>query len=201
MTNFHLVRHASHDLLGRVLSGRTTDVGLNDKGRAECAALAEYFAARPIAAIYSSPIRRAIETAQPISGRLGVDLQLDARLIELDFGAWNGAAFDALEDVPEWRDWNVFRSGMRPPGGGETMVEAQARIAGAMVDLKDRHDKAELVLLSHGDVIKAVLAYWAGIPLDLCRRIEISPASISTVALDRHGVSILQINQQVAIPG
>jgi broad specificity phosphatase PhoE len=197
MTIFHLVRHASHDLIGIALTGRTTDIGLSEQGRAEALRLAERFAPMPIAAVYASALRRAAETAETIANRIQLNVLLDARLIELDFGGWSGLTFDLLQDDPEWRRWNDFRSGTRAPGG-ETIAEAQARIIAAMIDLRDRHGDCEIVLVSHGDVIKAALAYWAGISLDHLRRIEIAPASISRVSLTAHGVSILEINERVA---
>ncbi len=196
MTLFHLVRHATHDLVGHVLTGRHADVSLSDKGQAQAGALADHLSRRKISVVLSSPLKRTLETAQPIAARCGVALSVEPRLDEIDFGTWVGQGFAALNARPDWRDWNAFRSGQRTPGG-ETMIEAQARIVAAMLDARDRWQRGEIVLVSHGDMIKAALAYWAGIPLDLFRRVEISPASISRVLLDGSEVSILGVNHTV----
>jgi broad specificity phosphatase PhoE len=193
MTVFHLVRHASHDLLGRALVGRTTDIGLNAQGRAEAAAVAKRLSGGRVAAVCASPLRRTVETARPIAVSAGVNLLLEPRLIEIDFGTWSGMSFDALAGDPDWGRWNDFRAGVRAPGG-ETLIEAQARIVSAMIDMRDRFGEAELVLLSHGDVIKAALGYWAGIPVDLLRRVDLPPASLSFVRLEAGSVSISGIN-------
>jgi probable phosphoglycerate mutase len=198
MTLFHLVRHGSHGLLGRTLTGRMAGVNLSDHGRAEAAALAARLTGG-IAAIYSSPLERTVQTAEEIATRLELPVRVEPRLTEVDFGRWSGLSFDTLRDEKGWSEWNSFRSAARAPDG-ETIVEVQARIVAAMVDLRDRHGDRGVVLVSHGDVIKSALAYWAGIPLDLLRRIEISPASISKIALGERDVTILGINEQPAPP-
>jgi probable phosphoglycerate mutase len=199
MTLFNLVRHGSHDLLGRVLTGRTADTGLNPAGHGEARRLAQRFASRNIDAVYTSGLKRALETAGPIGEALGTAPIVDPRFGEIDFGDWSGQTFDALNEDPRWRRWNAFRGGTRAPGG-ETIVAAQARIVSAMVDLRDRYGAAELVIVSHADLIKAALAFWAGTPLDLLRRIDIAPASVSRVSLDADGVLILGLNEPPAGP-
>jgi probable phosphoglycerate mutase len=199
MTLFHLVRHGTHGVLGHVLTGTRLDVGLSDEGRAEVRALVEWFGQRPIAAIVSSPLERTVETARPIAERCGAELTRDSRLIEIDFGEWAGESFDALNRRTDWRLWNDFRSGTRA-AGGETMLEAQSRAIAAMLELRSLWPDGEIVVVSHGDIIKSAIAYWLGIPLDLFRRIEIDPASISQVRLADDAVTVLTVNQSVATP-
>jgi len=188
MTMFHLVRHASHGLLGRVLAGRMPEVGLDESGRAQAAALAQHFKAQTVAAIVSSPVQRAIETATPIAAALGLSVQVDAGLEEIDFGRWTGAAFADLAGDPGWDGWNAARALASTPGG-ETMLEAQARVIAALGALRGRYGDAAVLIVSHADIIKAVLAHALGMPLDLIHRLDIAPASISTLALgDAHAV-------------
>ena len=188
MTIFHLVRHASHGLLGSVLAGRTPKLGLSDTGRAQAAALAERFKAQPVAAVISSPVQRAIETAMPIAAALGLSVQADAGLEEIDFGRWTGAGFADLAGDPGWDDWNAAR-GLAPTPGGETMLAAQARAIAALGGLRGRYGDAAVVVVSHADIIKAILAHILGMPLDLIHRFDIAPASTSTLGLgDAHAV-------------
>ena len=187
----HLVRHAAHGLLGRVLAGRMPGIGLSGEGRAQAAALADALAARPIRAVLSSPVQRAQETAAPIAARLGLPVLTDPGLDEIDFGAWAGAAFDDLDGQPTWDAWNRFRS-FAPTPGGETMAAAQARALAAVA--RAAAGGGEAVLVSHSDVLKAVLAHFLATPLDLLHRIELAPASRSVLVLFDGGARVDGIN-------
>ena len=181
-TTLHLVRHAAHGLLGRVLAGRMPGVPLNAEGVVQAAALADALAARPIRAVLSSPLQRAHDTAAPIAARHGLPVLTEAGLDELDFGAWTGKTFDTLAADPAWDAWNRCRS-LAPAPGGETMVAAQARALAAVTRVRQAVPDGEAVLVGHSDVLKAVLAYLLGTPLDLLQRIELAPASRSVVVL------------------
>ncbi len=180
MTVFHLVRHAEHGLLGRVLTGRMPGVSLNERGREQAALLAQGFSGIPIAAVVCSPLERAQETAAPIAAALGLEVTTDAGLDELDFGDWTGMAFEALRDLPGWQAWNRLR-GTAPTPGGETMLEALARASRSLARLRRAHPDGEVVLVSHQDILKALLAHSLGVPLDLMHRIELAPASRSVL--------------------
>src|SRR5215208_4605580 len=134
-TTLHLVRHAAHDRLDRVLCGRMPGVTLGTLGRAQAAALSERLAGESIGAVYASPLERARETAEPLAERSGLAVRVEAAFQELDFGAWSGRAFDDLSGDPLWTRWNTARSLTRPPGG-ETMWEAQARVVGGIERLR-----------------------------------------------------------------
>src|SRR4051812_12850417 len=101
MTTFLLIRHASHDLLGKALAGRS-DIPLNDKGTDEAAQLAERLGAVKMRQCFSSPSRRARETAAPIVAKCRVEVQIHDGLHEIDFGTWTGRTFQELEHDPEW---------------------------------------------------------------------------------------------------
>lgn len=193
MTTLHLVRHAAHGQLGRALTGRTPGVHLSVEGRAQAALLAERLVALPIAAVLSSPMERAQETAAAIAARLGLPVLTEPGLDEIDFGTWSGGAFDALEGSAEWLAWNRFRS-FAPTPGGESMTAAQARALAVLARLHRDHPSGELVAVSHCDVIKAVLSHFLGTPLDLFHRIEIGPASRSVLRLFEHDARIDAVN-------
>ena len=193
MTTFHLVRHAAHGHLGRVLTGRTSEVPLTYEGRVQAAALAQRLASAPVSAVLSSPRERAQETAAPVAARLSLAVGIEQDLDEIDFGAWNGMAFDALAPQPAWQAWNRSRSMATPPDG-EPMLAVQARAIGLVTRLHREHPDAEFVLVSHSDLLKAVLAHALGVPLDLLHRIELGPASRSVLVLSGHDVRIDAIN-------
>jgi broad specificity phosphatase PhoE len=120
-------------------------------------------------------------------------VQIADELNEIEFGEWTNRTLAELHDLEEWRWFNVFRSGSRIPGG-EAMVEVQGRMLRLIERLCATHPGETVALISHGDVIKATLAYYLGVPLDLFQRIEISPASISVVRVERYAPEVLLIN-------
>lgn len=195
MTLVHLVRHADHDYVGRGLAGRMA-VPLNEGGRAQAERLARRLSRERVTSVWASPLRRTVETAEPVARALGLSLQTDDALQEVEFGAWTGRSFAELENDPDWRHWNAARSLHRPPGG-ESMAEVQARMVGFINRLaregQGGPDGAH-VLVGHADPIRAALAYYLGVPLDLFLRIEVSPASISVLALDSWGPRVLRVN-------
>ena len=196
-----LVRHAAHDRVDRVLCGRMPGVGLGEAGRRQAEALARRFADAAVDAVWTSPLDRARETAEPIAGRLGLPVRTSDGLAEIDFGAWTGLPFDALRDDPRWRRWNEARGSERPPPGesmGESMGEAQARASIEVERARAEHPDGRVVLISHGDVIKAVLAGVLGLPLDAHARFEISPASVSALAMWEGGGKVLSMNESIA---
>ncbi len=200
-TIFILIRHGSHDRLGSVLCGRMPGVTLSQQGRAEAESLAERLSSQRLTAVLSSPLERAVETATPIAERQGLPLTIEPALNELDLGAWSGKRFEELHGDPAWDLWNRARSHGRPTPGdtsGETMAEAQTRIAALLDRLRRAHPGGTLALVSHGDVIKAALAHAMGLPLDFHGRFEISPASRSVLIAGDWGLKVHSINEGAA---
>lgn len=196
-TTVILIRHATHDRVGAILCGRMPEVTLGDEGRREAKLLADRFRGESIAAVITSPLERARETAQVIADRIGVPIEIDEALNEIDFGDWTGQSFDALDPDPRWRLWNTTRSTAKPPGG-EAMTAAQARIVRRIERLRQDHPDGEVILVSHCDVIKAALAHHLGLSLDAYDRFEISPASVSVLALWPGGSRVMSLNEVIA---
>lgn len=193
MTRFLLIRHAVHLLGSERITGRMPDVHLSPRGQEQAKQLTARLAAVPIHALYSSPITRAQETAQPLAVQFGLPVHICEDIQEINYGDWTGRALEELRPLPQWQHWNSFRSGTRIPNG-ESMLEIQARIISRMQKLKEQHPNEIVALVSHGDVIKAAVAYCLGVPLDMFQRFEISPASVSLVGLTDYGPSVLCVN-------
>ena len=170
-----LVRHASHDRLGRVLCGRMGGVVLSDQGRREADALGRRLAERALAAVYSSPLERTRETAEAVAAPHGLVPEVDPDLNEVDVGDWSGRAFADLRGEPEWAAWNSARAEARAPGG-EAMAEVQLRVARVLERLRERHAGQTVAVVSHGDVIKTAVAAALDLPLDGLHRFDIAPA-------------------------
>ncbi len=194
MSVFLLIRHGANDLVGHTIAGWMPGVHLNSEGRAQAERIAEHLSPVGICRIVSSPLERAIETAEPLARLLGLQVETCDALGEFRGGEWTGKTFHDLETDPRWRLFNSYRSGTRVPGG-EAMAEVQVRVVTAMQDFHEQSPDGTLALFSHGDVIRAAVMYYAGIAIDLFQRIEISPASISTIELQPWGPRILNLNQ------
>jgi probable phosphoglycerate mutase len=177
-TNFLFIRHGAHDYLGRAIAGRLPGVHLNELGRQQAEHLAEKLSLLPIDAIYSGPLERVRETAEPICRRFELALQVDEAFTEIGMGSWEDQAFTDLAGVPLWNRFNAFRSSTAADGG-ELMLEVQARAVRRLSELRGRH--RFVVIVTHGDVVRAVLAHFLGIHLDLFFRLEIDPASLSLI--------------------
>lgn len=193
MTCFLLIRHATTDAVGHVLVGRRPGVMLNARGREQATELAVRLAGVPLRAIVTSPLERTVQTAEAIAATTGAPIRTAESLLEFDFGAFTGATLAELEPREDWKRFNVFRSGTRAPGG-ESMQEVQQRITGEMERLAREYPDDVIALVSHGDVIRAALMYWLGMPLELFLRLEISPASVSSVRLEPWGARVLCVN-------
>lgn len=180
MTRFLLIRHATTDAVGITLSGRSSGVLLNQQGLAEAKTLAERLKHLHLDHIYSSSLERAMDTAKTIGSMLQLNVAGEDAFLELDFGAWTAQSFSQLEGTPAFGLFNSFRSGSPVPGG-ESMLAAQARFVGGMDSLYQKHPGQNIAIVSHSDMIKAALAYYAGIPIDLMQRLEIYPASVSII--------------------
>jgi probable phosphoglycerate mutase len=135
-----------------------------------------------------------LETAEPIAARHGLTSATDPAFTEIEFGDWTGLGFNSLDEDPAWSMWNTQRSLTRPPRG-ETMLEVQTRAVARILALSRERGDGAVVLVSHQDVIKAVLAHLLGLSLDCLHRFEIDPGSVSAVVVGAWGAKILFVNR------
>ena len=194
MTHILLIRHAVNDVMkAKRLAGWMPGVSLNDEGREQAAAVAERLRHLQIAAIYASPLERTGETAAPLAAALGLEVQIREGLGEVRYGEWTGQPLEELAKHEQWRVVQMYPSGMRFPGG-EAMREMQARIVNELEAIAADHPRDIVAVFSHADVIKAAMAHYLGVHLDLFQRIVIDPTSVSIVTLTRFGPRVLRIN-------
>lgn len=193
MTTFFLIRHASCGGLGQTLWGRTPGISLNEKGRLEAQRLADRFKNTTLNAIYSSPMERALQTASEIAHTMNLEVRQSDAANEIDFGEWTGKTFEWLSGDERWRRFNSHRS-LRMIPGGESFLEVQNRIVKEIEMLTLRHVEARIAIVSHADVIRAAVAYFAATPIDMLYRFEIAPCSVSAIAVYDDNVTLLTIN-------
>jgi broad specificity phosphatase PhoE len=193
MARFLLVRHATHDYLTQGIAGRQPGIGLNSFGKTEAAVLAKRLSTLPIDAIFSGPLQRACETARPLADRLSLELQIAPEFDEVDVGDWTHCTFQELDRIPAWQQWNSFRSSTAPPNG-ELMLDVQRRAVGKILQLQQQQSYHFIAIFSHGDVIRAVLAHFLGLHLDLYARFKINPACASLIELGENSATVCAIN-------
>jgi broad specificity phosphatase PhoE len=197
MTRILLVRHATNDLLGRILYGRTSGVHLNEEGMRQAQALARFLLERyVISEVVSSPMERALETAAPICELQKVPLTVDERITEIDVGSWTGKSFEELRECQGWRSFNRHRSLHWPPDG-ETMPQVQDRAWRAIMAAAQRFSQGDVTIafVTHGDVVRCTLMLLLGMPVDYIHRLEISPASVTEVQIANDVTNVYSINQ------
>jgi probable phosphomutase (TIGR03848 family) len=185
MTMLVLVRHGTTAATGSRLGGHT-DAGLDEAGRAQAEAVAERLAGVPLRAVYASPLQRTIDTAAPIAAKRGLAVQPCPGVIEVDYGDWTDRPLQPLARTKLWPTIQTRPSLVRFPGG-ETIRGAQLRAAEALEEIVAAHKRTAVVVVSHADIIKAVVAFYLGQPLDLFQRLHIAPASITMLQLDAGG--------------
>jgi len=189
-----LVRHAAHVELGRTLSGRRRDVALSRQGLEQAAILADLLGTETIEAVYASPRERAWYTARDIAEPHGLKPEPAEDLDEVDFGEWTGRDFAALEGDPRWQEWNEARGSARCPGG-ETMAEAAERAWRCIEAIAQRHEGGQAVAVTHGDIIRAIIARILGLPLDNLLRFDVEPGSVSRIQVGTWGSRVLSVNE------
>ena len=195
MTTILLVRHGENNWVKKQrLAGWLEGVHLNEKGREQSAAAAARLAHLPIKAIYSSPVTRCIETATYLSQKLNLNIQELTDVGEVRYGQWEGKKIKKLAKKKAWHLVQHFPSRHQFPQGG-TLRQVQYRAVNALEALGQKHEKELIVVFSHADLIKLVLAHYLGVHIDLFQRIVISPASVSVLHLSPQGmVRVVRLN-------
>jgi len=170
------------------LQGRI-DLPLDDVGRQQAQKCGEFIRQHfPQAHIVSSPLVRAVHTAQHIQQ----DIVIDQRFIELDYGDWDGLA---LTDVPsdQWIGWRADPH-FRPPAG-ESLVELDARVRPALEELAQRAQHEDVVVVSHVSPIKSAITWALGVGPDATWRCHLDRASICRIAISPRGPSLTSLNE------
>ncbi len=194
-----LLRHGrSTANTAATLAGRMPGVGLDEMGQAQARALVQRLGGLPLSAIVTSPLQRCQETVSDLSQSLGLEPELDERLIEVDYGQWTGRPLSELLQEPLWKVVQEHPSAAVFPGG-EGLAQVQARAVAAIRHhdqrLAERAGADSLwVACTHGDVIKSVLADAFGTHLDGFQRIMTVPAAVSVIRYGEQRPFVFHMN-------
>ena len=197
-TQLLLIRHGLTDWVGHRLPGWTPGIHLSEEGRQQAETLAQRLASLPIEAIYASPLERTVETAEAIAIPHGLSVQLRENLGELRIGEWTGQAIEDLAKTEEWLAIQFYPSGADIPGG-EMVHEMQARAVAELDTIRKAHLGATVAVVSHADVIKAAVAHYIGLHLDLFQRLAVYPASLTAFRFNKFGPRLVLFNDSGTI--
>lgn len=198
MTIFLFIRHADNPSLGNFLASRMPAVHLNENGRAQALALADALKNLPISAIYSSPLERTRETAQPLADALHLPVRVHEGLHEIDFGELQGMPFKEMRQMDIWKNIKKDPTSVQLPGG-ENYPAAQARFAAAIDEFRQVYPENDQIIacFTHADTIRLGVAYFTGAPINCFTRFTIDPASITCVELRNERANLIFLNLRV----
>ena len=181
-TRVVLVRHAETEEAARGRCYGRLDVALSPRGHRQAQALTAALADFGLAAVYASPLARALDTARPIAAAQSLDTVVVAALRELDFGEVEGLRYEQIEaERPElFRAWMDDPAGVRFPGG-ESLADLRARVLPAAAEIRARHEREAVAVVGHGGVIRVVLAEALGLADGALFRLDQTEGGVSVV--------------------
>ena len=194
MTTFLLIRHGETDAVGRSIMGWAPGWHLNETGRRQAERLATRLAGLPIQAIlarWNGPLK----PHRPLPSSMNWSRSPTPTSGNSTPAAGRESRSPTWTSATTRRRFNTVRSLTRAPGG-EIAVETQARMVRKIHELAGRHDGGTVAIVSHGDPLRAAIAYFLGMPLDFLLRFEVHPASLSVVELGEWGVEVLCVNDR-----
>jgi probable phosphomutase (TIGR03848 family) len=194
MPTLLFIRHGENDYLKKnIMPGRLPGIHLNAHGRDQAEELSRTLSAVPIKAIYSSPLERAVETAEPLAQMLGLGIQLRPELTDTDVGQWEGRSWKVLGRTRLWKVVQQTPSKFQFPGG-ETFVQTQIRIVRALDAIASAHVDELIAVVFHADPIKLAVAHYLGLPLDNFQRLNASTGSVTILKINGTSTKILAFN-------
>jgi broad specificity phosphatase PhoE len=199
VTRLLLVRHGLHDWVGRAIAGRMPHVALNAEGLGQVESLAHHLRDLPLDAIYSSPQPRAQQTAAPIARLHRLQVLAAPEFDELDMGEWEGRSFADLErdDAQRWRHWVDHRASAAAPGG-EAFTQVRDRTMRGVERLRAAHPQGTVLVASHGDVVKAIVATCLRMSLDDLETFDVACASVTIIDVGEGWAQVKQVSGTAA---
>ena len=193
-----LIRHGENDFVktGK-LPGQSAGIHLNERGLNQAQALGDALKEVPIKAIYSSPLERAMETAEPIARARNLEIVPDPGLRDADVGKWQGKSLKVLRLTNAWKIVQHSPSRFTFPEG-ESFMSVQTRIVNALESIARKHNKPKdiVAIVFHADPIKLAVAHFLGLPLDHFQRLSCDTGSLTALYVGDMGANLLKLNQR-----
>lgn len=193
-----LIRHGENEFVktGK-LPGHLPGIHLNERGQKQAQALGEALKDVPLKAIYSSPLERAMETAEPIAAVHQLEIVQEAGLRDANVGKWEGKSLKVLRLTNAWKVVQHSPSRFQFPEG-ESFIDLQTRIANALEGIVKKHNKPKdiIAVVFHADPIKLAIAHFLGLPLDHFQRLSCDTGSVSALYVGEMGANLIKLNQR-----
>jgi probable phosphoglycerate mutase len=193
-----LIRHGENDFVktGK-LPGQIEGIHLNERGQKQAQALGYGLKEVPIKAIYSSPLERAMETAEPIALARSLQIIPEPALRDANVGRWQGKSLKTLRLTNAWKIVQHSPSRFTFPEG-ESFVSVQTRIVNALEGIAKKHNKPKdvVAVVFHADPIKLAIAHFLGLPLDHFQRLSCDTGSLTALYVGDMGANLIKLNQR-----
>jgi probable phosphoglycerate mutase len=193
-----LIRHGENDFVktGK-LPGQSAGIHLNERGQKQAQALGEALTHVPIKAVYSSPLERALETAEPIATSHKLTIQQEPGLMDAHVGKWQGKSIRALRLTNAWKIVQHSPSRFQFPDG-ESFMDLQTRIVNTLESIvrKHKNPKDIVAVIFHADPIKLAVSHFLGLPLDHFQRLSCDTGSLTALFVGTMGANLIKLNQR-----
>jgi probable phosphomutase (TIGR03848 family) len=200
MPTLLLIRHGDNEYLEKnKLPGHIPGIHLNKHGSEQAELLAQSLGKLPIKAIYCSPLERAVETAQPLATKMGMDIQIKPGLTDGDVGEWAGRSWKVLRRNKLWKVIQQNPSQFQFPAG-ESFVQIQERVVSTLEAIVGDHNKEMVAVVFHADPIKLAVAHYLGLALDNFQRLTINAGSITILTANGTSSQLVAMNLMPPLP-
>jgi broad specificity phosphatase PhoE len=196
MLRLILVRHGETERNSEArLQGGKSDIPLNEKGRKQAYCLGLALQSENLEAIYSSPLKRALDTAEAIAVYHHLKVQTDPALAEIDMGLIDGLSLTEVKErqMDFWKRWRQEDYSVALPGG-ESLLQVKQRAWGAIQSIIRRHREGNVVVVSHGISLQTIITAILGVSLSTFSRFQIGVASITILQIDDDRTSLVVLN-------
>lgn len=169
-----------------------TDLPLTKKGIRQAELVHDKLKDQTFDLVFASPLKRAIETARIVTGK--EDIQTDKRLIEIDFGKWEGKSKEVFisENEELWNKWITDPTEVKAGGTGESAGEVVARVDDFFQSIVKKEDNKKILIGGHNGINRLYLSYKLGMPLKNYRKFFLDNASVTEFTLDQEGAIIIK---------
>lgn len=202
-TQLYLLRHGETSFsLNNGFCGEL-DLDLTEQGKAMAEAFAQVYGAIPWKAVFVSPMKRTMATAQPLCTAAGIEMQLRDGLREMSFGSWEEKGRDAVKSqyLDDYIRWMTEPAWNPPTGGGETAVEVANRAMPVIAEIEENYSGGPVLVVSHKTTIRIVLCQLLGVDLGRYRdRIDCPAGALNIVKFDEHGPLLQLLGDRAYMP-
>ena len=193
MTTIYFVRHGQSEANLTACFAGHIDIALTDLGRKQAACTAKFLADKPLTAVYTSDLARAMDTGRAIAEKHGLDIRTRAALREIDGGDWEGRPFEYLQQTDPMFTKFIKHIGVAACPNGESVADMLVRVRDAVGEIVKNHPDEAVCVVCHGTPIRAMTAQLTGVPVEEMHTVPWASNASVTVAEfadEQHGILV-----------